>query len=56
MVRWLALLVCLGCLAKNVFGEDSAWSVAGFFGSGALWYYLTWKRTRELDAAKPWSR
>jgi hypothetical protein len=53
MVRWLAFLICLGCLAKNVFGQESAWALAGFFAFGALWYYLTWKRTRELDAEKP---
>ena len=50
------LVLCLGCLAKNVFGRESAWSLAGFFVSGALWYYLTWKRTRELDAAQPYIR
>lgn len=54
--RWLLLLLCLGCLAKNVFGRENAWSVAGFFICGALWYYLTWKRTRELDAPKPYAR
>lgn len=52
-MRWIALLACLGCLAKNVFGQESAWSVAGFFVCGALWYYLTWRRTRELDAPRP---
>lgn len=51
--RWLSLLVCVGCLAKNMFGQSSAWSLAGFFASGGAWYYLTWKRTRELDAPRP---
>ena len=51
--RWFSLLISLACLATNVFGQSTAWSLAGFFIAGAAWYYLTWKRTRELDAPRP---
>lgn len=51
--RWIVLLICLGCLAQNVFGESNPWTLTGFFVSGAIWYWLTWKRTRELDAPRP---
>lgn len=53
-IRWVFFLAMLGCLAKILFGrEPSAWAVAGFFVSGAIWYGLTWLRTRELDAPRP---
>jgi hypothetical protein len=51
--RWLCFLLALGFLAKSIFGETTTWSVAGFFIFGALWYFLTWRRTRELDAPRP---
>ncbi|MDE2038892.1 MAG: hypothetical protein KGO96_11190 [Elusimicrobia bacterium] len=51
--RWLSLLVALACLAKNLFGRSDAWSLSGFFAAGAAWYYLTWRRTRELDSPRP---
>lgn len=51
-LRWLLFLTALSCLLKTMFGTATAWSVAFFFVSGALWYWLTWKRTRKLDALK----
>lgn len=51
--RWILLALCLAFLAKNVFGESGPWSLAGFFITGALWYWLAWKRTRELDSPRP---
>lgn len=54
--RWVLLAVCLGCLAKNVFGRENAWSLSAFFVSGGLWYFLAWKRARELDAPQPYRR
>lgn len=53
-LRWTSLAFCLACLAKAVFGRtDDFWALSGFFLTGALWYWLTWKRTRELDAPHP---
>ena len=52
-LRWLILALCLGCLAKIVFGQESAWALAGFFATGALWYWLTWRRRSELDSSRP---
>jgi hypothetical protein len=52
-VRWGCLTLCLGCLAKIIAGRGEAVSVAGFFVTGAVWYYLTWRRTRELDSPQP---
>ncbi len=49
-MRWVMLLICVVCLIKSVFGEATAWSLTGFFLSLAVWYWLTWKRQRELDA------
>jgi hypothetical protein len=51
--RWLCFLLALGFLTKSIFGATTTWSVAGFFIFGALWYFLTWRRTRELDAPRP---
>jgi len=48
-LRWLCLAVSLGFLAYTILGSASAWAVAGFFLFGAVWYALTWLRTRELD-------
>ena len=48
-LRWISLTLCIGFLVHNIFGETQTWSLAGFFATGALWYWLTWKRTRELD-------
>ena len=51
--RWLLFFCAIGFLLKSVFGETTQWSLAGFFFCGVLWYYLTWRRTRELDSPKP---
>lgn len=50
--RWLCLAVSLGFLADTIFGSASTWAVAGFFLFGAVWYGLTWLRTRELDGPR----
>jgi hypothetical protein len=34
-------------------GATSSWAVTGFFLFGAVWYGLTWLRTRELDGRRP---
>lgn len=52
-LRWTLFLVAFYSLLKTVFGTATVWSVAGFFAAGGAWYWLTWKRTRELDALKP---
>ncbi|MBI3553921.1 MAG: hypothetical protein HY077_15605 [Elusimicrobia bacterium] len=52
-LRWLLLVCALGFLLKTIFGQTTHWSVAGFFLCGVAWYYLTWRRTRELDSPKP---
>lgn len=52
-LRWLSLILSIAFLLKSVFGTTTSWSVAGFFIFGALWYFLTWRRTRELDAPRP---
>jgi hypothetical protein len=51
-MRWAVLTICVGCLAKVVFGQPSVWALTGFFAAGAVWYWLTWLRTRELDAPR----
>lgn len=53
LLRWLLFFCAIGLLLKSVFGRASQWSVGGFFLCGMAWYYLTWRRTRELDAPKP---
>lgn len=50
------LALCVGCLAKNVFGRENFWSLSGFFASGGAWYWLAWRRARELDAPQPYRR
>jgi len=52
-VRWVMLLLCVAFLVKDVFGEATGWSVAGFFACLGIWYWLTWRRQRELDAPRP---
>jgi len=52
-LRWLNLILSVAFLLKSVFGATTTWSVAGFFVFGAVWYFLTWRRTRELDATRP---
>ena len=52
-LRWLLFIVAAILLLKSVFGTASAWSVGGFFLCGVLWYWLTWRKTRELDAPRP---
>lgn len=51
--RWLLFVLAIGFLLKSIFGTATHWSLAGFFVCGILWYALTWRRTRELDAPKP---
>lgn len=55
-LRWVLLALCVGCLAKNVFGHENFWSLTLFFVSGGAWYYLAWKRARELDSPRPYRR
>ncbi len=52
-LRWVLFFCAAGLLLKSVFGRATQWSVGGFFACGIAWYYLTWRRTRELDAPKP---
>lgn len=52
-LRWLLLLLCLGCLGRILLGKATAWTIFGFFATGAAWYGLTWLRTRALDAPRP---
>ena len=52
-VRWGMLLLCVAFLIKNIFGEATVWSLTGFFAALAVWYWLTWRRQRELDAPRP---
>lgn len=47
------LLLCVAFLLKDVFGEATGWSLTGFFICLAVWYWLTWRRQRELDAPRP---
>ena len=49
-LRWLLFFAAFLLLLWSVFVSVSIWSVAAFFACGAAWYWLTWKRTRELDA------
>lgn len=51
--KWLLLLAAVVSLVRVVFFSATAWSVASFFLCGGAWYWLTWRKTRELDAAKP---
>ena len=51
--QWVLLLAAVFSLLWSVFFSTTAWSVAVFFLCGGAWYWLTWRKTRELDAAKP---
>lgn len=51
--RWTCFVLAIASLIKSVFGVTTTWSVGLFFVSGSLWYFLTWRRTRELDAPRP---
>jgi hypothetical protein len=53
LLRYTCFLIAVICLWKAVFGSGTPWDVIGFFAAGAIWYVLTWFRTRELDSPKP---
>lgn len=48
-LRWLFLAIWLGCLIRIFVADAGAWTLGFFFGGLAAWYWLTWRRQRELD-------
>lgn len=52
-VPWTFLICSVAFLLKNLFGTATPLSLAGFLISVALWYVLTWRRARSLDAVAP---
>jgi hypothetical protein len=52
-LRWSLFVLALAFLLKSVFGRATLLSVGAFFLCGALWYYLTRRKTLELDARRP---
>ena len=51
--RWLSFVAALVFLLKSIFWGASLWSVTGFFATGLAWYWLGWRKARELDSPKP---
>ncbi|MBI4376745.1 MAG: hypothetical protein HY549_09885 [Elusimicrobia bacterium] len=50
--RWSLLGLALGGLAATLFADPTIWSVSLFFGSGALWCWLKWRRALVLDGLR----
>ena len=51
--RWILFIVGTVFFLKSVAGTATPLSVLGFVLCGGLWYWLTWRKTRELDAQAP---
>ncbi len=52
-LRWMLLAMAFFFLAWSLLASPSPWTVAGFFACGAGWYWLTRRKTRELDSHRP---
>jgi hypothetical protein len=52
-LKWGLLLAAAASLACAIFYSATPWTLGAFFVCGGSWYWLTWRKTRELDAPRP---
>lgn len=50
--RWIFLALAAIFLAVAFFSDAKFWAAAGFFGCGLSWYWLAWRKARELDGPR----